>query len=390
MEGLEGEPLNARTIFQRLAVAESRLNLEELALGGTLTPAGPALSLTPLPKRRVDFDVSLAFESTWGFHAGVGTFVKNLFGSGNSLEFQASTNRLQDRVDLDVRRAFHFAPRSGVLVFGRHFEQRILPESLEEPASLGPLSGFLAQRTLRSRDAGFGFYQRFGSRDQGLWRIEASLRWTAILPGAPEAAIPAADGLQASVEWDSFDRYTFPTSGGLLRVSGGEGRPRGEGPQVPYRHAYLRARRVLPLNSRLGVSLDLESGLGWRLPLGRWYSLGGPSFLLGTRSAGFLSPNFGLVRVGFPLRVAGLLGLQAQLEPRWDQGYLGGETPSALVKGVRVRGLGLALRTEVGRFYVELSAGRTETAPEGQPFRGKGGIVNVLVGTRPFDLWQRR
>lgn len=390
MVGLEGAPLNARAIFQRLAVAESRLNLEELAYGGTMTPEGPALTLTPLSKSRVDFDVSLAFESTWGFHAGVGGFVKNLFGSGNSLEFQASTNRLQDRVDLDFRRAFHFAPRAGSLVFARHFEQRFLPESLEEPATLAPLSGILADRTLRSRELGIGLYQRFGSRDQGLWRLEASRRWTTLLPGIAEVTIPSADGLQASLEWDSLDRYSFPTSGTLVRVSAGEGRPRGPGPQARYQHAYVRARRIVPLASWLGASLDLESGLGWKLPLGRWYSLGGPSFLLGTRSAGFLSPNFGLLRLGFPIRMASFLGLQAQLEPRYDLGTLGAESPSALQKGVRVRGYGLALRTEVGRFYVELAAGRAETAPDGQPFRSRGAILNLLVGTRPFDLWQRR
>jgi predicted acylesterase/phospholipase RssA len=390
MEGLAGAPINARTIFERLAVAEARLNLEELVLGGTLTPEGPVLSLTPLPRSRVDFDVSLAFESTWGFHAGLGTFVRNLFGSGNSLEFQASTNRLQNRVDLDFRRAFPFAPRAGALLFARHFEQRFRPESLEEPAVLTPLSGFLADRTLRSRDVGFGFYRRFGARDQGLWRLEASRRWTSILPGFPGTSPPAADGLQASLEWDSFDRHTFPTTGTLVRLSGGEGRVRGQGPEEAYQHAYLRLRRAFPLTPWLGATVDLESGLGWKLPLGRWYSLGGPSFLLGTRSAGFLSPNFGLLRVGFPLRVAGLFGLQAQVEPRWDLGYLGTESPATLRRGARVRGFGLALRTEVGRFYVELAAGRAETAPEGQPFRGKGGIVNVLVGTRPFDLWQRR
>lgn len=389
MQGLEGQPLNVRTVFQRLAVAESRLSLDELVLGGTLTPQGPALSLVPVPRTRVEFDVSLAFESTWGLHAGVGSLWNNLLGSGNSLELEASTNRLQERVDLDFRRAFHASPRTGVLVFARHFAQRFLPEGLEEPALLAPLSGILADRTLRSRDLGLGLFQRFGARDQGLWRLEAGRRWTALQPGVEGDAREASEGLQTSLEWDSFDRYAFPTGGTLVRLSAGEGRSLEAGGDR-FKHAYVRLRHLRPLGRRIGASLDLESGLGWDLPLDRWYSLGGPSSLQGTRSAGFLAPNFAVLRLGFPIRVAGLFGLQAQLEPRWDQGYFGALRPGALRESARARGYGLALRTEVGRFYVELAAGRAETAGEGQPFRSKGAILNLLVGTRPFDLWQRR
>jgi len=391
MAGLEGAPLNARTIFQRLAVAESRLNLEELALGGTLTAQGPAMVLTPLPKDKVRFDVSLAYESTWGFHAGVGTFVKNLFGSGNSLEFQGSTNQLQDQADLDFRRAFHAAPRSGAIVFARHFAQRFPTRGLQEPRALPPEAGPLADRTLRAQDAGIGFYQRFGNRDQGLWRVDLSRRWTAFLPAVDGVSTPPEDSLALSAEWDSFDRYTFPTSGSLLRLSAGEGRSRGKAEaEHTHRHFYLRARQVLALTPALAASLDMESGLGWRLPVDRWYSLGGPAFLMGSRSADFLAPNFVLLRAGFPIRVAGIFGLQAQLEPRWDMGYLGGAEPSLLREGLRVRAIGLALRTEVGRFYVEIAAGRMETAREGQPFESRGTNLNLLVGTRPFDLWKRR
>jgi hypothetical protein len=318
MEGLEGQPLNARTVFQRLAVAESRLSLDELVMGGTLTPSGPALSLTPVPRSRVDFDVSLAFESTWGLHVGLGSLWNNLLGSGNSLELTASTNRLQERVELDFRRAFPAFPRTGLTLSARHFAQRFLPEGLEEPALLAPLSSFLADRTLRTRDLSLGVFQRFGGRDQGLWRLEASRRWTALQPGFEEGGRPSFQGLQTFLEWDSFDRYAFPTAGTLARISAGEGRDRTEG-SGRYRHAYLRLRHVAPLGRRLGASLDLESGLGWDLPLDRWHSLGGPSFLQGTRSAGYLAPNFALVRFGLPIRVAGLFGLQAQLEPRWTR-----------------------------------------------------------------------
>jgi hypothetical protein len=276
-----------------------------------------------------------------------------------------------------------------MLLFARHFAQRFLPEGLEEPALLAPFSSILADRTLRSRDLGLGLFRRFGARDQGLWRLEAGRRWTALLPGLEGDTREASEGIQTSLEWDSFDRYAFPTAGTLVRVSAGQGRSREEGGES-FKHAYFRLRHVRPVGRRIGASLDLEGGLGWDLPLDRWYSMGGPPFLQGTRSAGFLTPNFAVLRLGFPIRIARFFGLQAQLEPRYDVGYLGALWPADLQESVRARGYGLALRTEAGRFYVELAAGKAETASEGQPFRSKGAILNLLVGTRPFDLWQRR
>jgi predicted acylesterase/phospholipase RssA len=390
MADMIGAPLDARRLFDHMAMAESRLNLEELELGGEAGQNGPILLLTPNPRRRVTFDVSLAYESTWGMHAGVDSHFQNFLGSGSAIDLQASTNRLQDSIEVDFSRAFRSAPRSGWRVFARHFEERFLPEGLEEPALLTPYSEFLSGRTLRSRDLGFGLHDRFGRGDRGLWRLDLSRRWSDFLPQGAEFTQIPSDQAQLSAEWDSFDRYTFPTGGGMFRLLAGQGRVRSPQASELFRWGYLRGQSLHPMGSWVSLHLDGEAGLGWNLPLNRWYSVGGPSFLVGSRSAGFLTPNFALARLGVSFRLANTFGLNTWLEPRVDAGYLGGFNPTDLREGTRVRGLGLNLRTEVGRFYVELAAGRTWLAGEGKEFIGRGTTLNLLVGTRPWDVWKRR
>ena len=390
---LAGEPLDAQRLFERVALGEVRLNLEELVLGEVADPKGPVLVMTPVPHNHVTLDASLAFESTWGFHAGLSVQTRNIFQTGVSLGFQASTNRLQDTIDLDFSKGFHAAPRAGLRLFARHFEQHFLKESLVTPAVLVPVSGLLADRSIRERGLGFGFYQRFGERDQGLWSLDLIRRWNVLLPDFPGSPLPIYDTAQFSGEWDSFDRYTFPTEGLLVRLMGAKGQ-RKDSDLIPgqdrLHYAYLRGRKLWRLKDWVSLDLDGETGLGWNLPISRWYSLGGPSFILGTPSAGYLTPNFVMARVGAPLRLASLFGLSAQLEPRLDYGYLGSTSPGGLREGTRVRGIGLIFRTEVGRFFVELAVGHAAFASEGQGFRSQGTRLNLLVGMRPWDLWRRR
>lgn len=391
MANLQGEPLDARRLFLHTAMAESRLNLEELVLGGEASDAGPVLILTPVPRQRLTFDVSLAYESTWGFHAGVDSHMQNFLGTGSSFDLQASTNRLQDALAFEFSRAFRNAPRLAVRLFTASFQQRFLPEGLKEPAVLSPFGALLADRTVRAQDLGVGLQQRFGSGDRGLGRIDFSRRWSDILPGFEGSATAVTDHLQLSGEWDDFDRYTFPTRGRSLRALAGLGRDRtGSNRPESFQWFYGRGQGYFPVASGASLHLDAEAGLGWNPPLDRWYSLGGPGFLVGTRSAGFLSPNFSVVRLGLPVRLADMFGFNTWLEPRIDAGYLGGGEPRQLREGTRVRAIGASLKTEIGRFYVEVAAGRSWLAPEGRTFRSTGDTVNLLVGTRPWDLWKRR
>jgi hypothetical protein len=132
---------------------------------------------------------------------------------------------------------------------------------------------------------------------------------------------------------------------------------------------------------------DLEAGLGRDLPLAQWYSIGGPGFLSGSRSAEFLTPNFAVFRLGAPVRVFTAFGANLQVIPRVDVGYIGSDEPGKLQEGARFRGASLTLRTELGRWFGELSVGRalSDAAAPLDKVR-----LNVLLGTHPFDLWRQR
>ena len=158
--------------------------------------------------------------------------------------------------------------------------------------------------------------------------------------------------------------------------------------------AYLRARGLTSLGPArserlLGMDLDLEWGYGQNLPLDRWWTLGGPSFLVGSKSLGFLSPNFLVGRFGLPLRMDGPYGLSLQVIPRFDYGVIGMESRD-LFRGFRGQGMGLLVRTMAAKFYVELSYGFLKFYDPVLGWRPTTGSFNALIGTQPFDLWKRR
>jgi hypothetical protein len=224
-----------------------------------------------------------------------------------------------------------------------------------------------------------------------MWRLDLSRRWSDLQPTLEGRATLVSDQVQIFAEWDDFDRYTFPTRGRSIRALLGKGRDRPVSVAAANFHwFYGRAQGYLPTFAGASLHLDGEAGLGWSLPLDRWYSLGGPGFLQGTRSAGFLAPNFAVGRLGLALRLADMFGFNTWLEPRADVGYLGAGEPRDLREGTRLRAAGVSLRTEIGRFYVEVAAGRSWLAREGTAFRSTGDSINLLVGTRPWDLWKRR
>ena len=203
-----------------------------------------------------------------------------------------------------------------------------------------------------------------------------------------------------STEWDNFDRHTFPRDGLLLRGRYGYGEAMAEpdsgpapGPAAPFRFAYLRARGITSFGSdRLaanpGLDLDLEWGYGNHLPLDRWWTLGGTSFLMGSKSMGYLAPNFLVGRLGLPVRVPGPFGLSFQAIPRFDYGLLAGD-PGSLFSANRGEAAGLMLRTILARFYVELSYGYLRT-DQGLGWSRYSGALTALIGTQPFDIWSRR
>jgi hypothetical protein len=201
------------------------------------------------------------------------------------------------------------------------------------------------------------------------------------------------DALYLSAEWDNLDRHTLPREGLLLRARGGTGEVKaGELPGGAFQQTYFRARGLHTFREFLGADLDLEWGQGRRLPLDRWWVLGGPSFVIGSRAAGYQAPNFGAVRFGLPFRFYGGLGLTVEVVPRFDVAWMAqhADTLFHADTGFQVQGTGLLLRTTLlSKFYVELSYGFLKLrTPQGT--RPATGSFDVLVGTQPFDLWKRR
>jgi hypothetical protein len=109
---------------------------------------------------------------------------------------------------------------------------------------------------------------------------------------------------------------------------------------------------------------------------------------MGSKSMGYLAPNFLVGRLGLPVLVPGPYGLTFQAIPRFDYGVLAGDA-GRLFSSVRGQAAGLMLRTILARFYVELSYGYLRT-DEGQGWSRGSGAFTALIGTQPFDIWTRR
>ncbi len=386
----EGCSVDVSAFTRRFQLAEQRLGLEELRVTADYAGSSARMLLTPIPEMRTTVDGIFAYESTWEAHVGASVHTNRLFGSDCGFGFQASTDKLRDAVDLEVTRVFGMWPRLGWRISGTQTMQRFLPEALRPPSLLGSSASLLEDGSLRERNLGLGMFARFGMEDRGLLSLECSRRWSDIRPTASGWAMPRMDQVQFMGEWDSFDRYLFPTKGTLVRLKLGEGwLPSGETGTdgKTYHFAYARARNLWSMGTWASLEGDLESGLGWNLPLTRWYSVGGPSFMAGTASAGLLTPNFAVARVGFPIRVVNMFGVNLQVVPRLDVGYLGGPKPSHLQDGTFARGLGASLRSEIGRWYCEVAVGRWFATDAGMVEKTR---INVLFGAHPFDLWRER
>jgi hypothetical protein len=221
--------------------------------------------------------------------------------------------------------------------------------------------------------------------DRGELALEATQTWADLLPSEAGIPLPRTDQVQARFEWDSFDRYLFPTEGTLVRARLGEGCVAGAGAAPSFQFAYTRVRRLEPLGAWGSLEGDLEAGFGKALPLSHWYRVGGPDFLSGSTCSEFLTPNFAVMRLGIPIRVFSAFGVAMQVVPRLDEGYVGAESYRQIKAGARVRGAGLSLRAEVGRWFAEFASGTWSTP--GQTGQGRWSL-NVLLGTHPFDLWR--
>lgn len=399
MGPLLGRPLRTRELRQTLDMAEERLHLAELRYVLRPRPSADGegdaeaeLVLVPIPARRLSFDLNLGYESTLGGEVGLRFTALNLGNRSVGLEVVGARNRLQHGASAAFRvPLFGERPGAGIQVWANAFEQR-----LATPVPFPLAEGFADTLNLkvRSRDLGLGAYWRFGNQGQGRAALDGSYRWAAF---AQEATLGRRSQRFArlSAEWDNFDRHTFPRRGLMLRGHYGVGESlAGLAPDGMFRMAYLRARGLAEFSPRrapmgLGLDLDVEWGYGKDLPLDRWWVLGGPSFLVGSKSLGFLAPNVLVGRFGVPFRMNGPFGLSLQMVPRLDYGFTG-SSPDGLFRDQRGQGAGLLVRTMMAKFYVELSYGWMRTRLPGESWSPFHGSFNAQIGTRPFDLWKRR
>lgn len=393
MAPLLGQPVQSQQLRQHLDLAEERLRLAELKyqLKPCREGTGAELLLVPAHDRPHSLDFALGWESTLGGQVGLRYRTLNLGVPGWEFSAEGARNRLQQGASVHLVGPFQSFPGAGLELKATSFEQR-LGTPLFFPAAEAPANS--EDLRIRSTDAGLGIFGRFGNLGQGRAGLSASYRWAQFGKDGPWLRRTERSA-QAALEWDNLDRHTFPRSGLMVRGYFGLGEGLGAlAPAGSFRMAYLRARAITPFASRpsdeqVGLDVDLEWGYGSNLPLDRWWTLGGTSFLVGSKSLGFLAPNFLVGRVGLPFRMKGPYGLSVLVSPRYDYGMIGPDA-GALFRSFRARGTGLVLRTMAAKFYVELSYGFLKMRDPLHGWTPAVGSFNALIGTQPFDLWKRR
>ena len=386
---LHGRPLRPVELQKRIALAEHRLHLAELRY--QIRPdgeEGSAITLIPVPQQRERLDVSLGYESTLGGQLGLSYRALNLGFKDTELELSGARNRLQEQAALILRGPFGFSTGAGLELTASYWQQRLdvaLPWTPQE------LTGTGRDARISVSDLLLRTYFRFSNLGTGKLSFDLGHRDAAFLDQGQRRS-QHQNAVFLSEEWDNFDRYTLPREGLLLRSRFGVGEAAaGVLPGATFQQSYARVRGLVALGENFGTDLDLEWGQGRHLPLDRWWVLGGPSFVIGSRAADFMAPDFAALRLGLPLRLYVGLGLTVEAIPRFDLARLArdGAALGGGTEALKAQGLGLMLRTTLSNFYVELSYGLLKLQTPTDSGRATG-TFNVLVGTQPFDLWKRR
>ncbi|GLH73353.1 hypothetical protein GETHLI_18550 [Geothrix limicola] len=386
---LKDRPFRPVELQQRVALAEHRLHLAELRY--QIRPdgqEGTAITLIPVPQQRERMDISLGYETTLGGQVGLAYRALNLGFKGTEAELSAARNRLQEEAGLALRSPFGFSPGAGIEAVANYWEQRL---EVALPWKAPELPGNGMDARISASDLMVKTYFRFSNLGTGKASLDLGRRDSAFRESG-QRLTQSQDAAFLSGEWDNFDRYTLPRDGLLLRARFGMGRTHATGELAggTFQQSYFRARGVKPLGEFFGADLDLEWGQGHRLPLDRWWVLGGPSFVIGSQAVGFMAPNFAALRFGLPLRLYMGLGLTVEVAPRFDVAWVS-QDASALMKSEvspRAEGMGLMLRTTLSNFYVEASYGFLRLRTPQDSGRAVGSF-NILIGTQPFDLWKR-
>ena len=385
---LKGRPFRPDDLQKRIALAEHRLHLAELRY--QIRPdgeGGTAMILIPVPHQPERLDVSLGYETTLGGQVGLAYRALNLPIKGTELELSAARNRLQEQAALTLRGPFGFSPGAGMELVANYWQQRL---DVPLPWTASELPGDGTEARISASDLLLRTYFRFSNLGTGKLSLDLGRR-NAAFREYGQRVTQSQDAAFLSGEWDDFDRHTLPRKGLLLRARFGLGQTYpGDLPAATFQQAYFRARGLTSFGEFMGADLDLEWGQGRHLPLDRWWVLGSPSFVIGSRAVGFVAPNFVAMRFGLPLRLYMGLGLTVELVPRFDLAWMSRYPTSLLQSEInqRIQGTGLLLRTTLSNFYLELSYGILKV--QTPQTSGKSvGSFDILVGTQPFDLWKR-
>jgi predicted acylesterase/phospholipase RssA len=386
---LLGQPIRTVSLRGMLSLAEQRLHLTELRYQLKPVEGGCSLVATPVRQKKQSVDFSLGYESGLGGMLGFHYGTVNIGGFGAELGLTGVRNRLQKNLALALRRPFESFMGAGLEARAGYAEQR-LESRLSFPTAELPSTA--QEGRIETVNLALGTSYRFGNLGQGKAELSADQQRAVFRQGAQETW-RTDRAATLSAEWDDFDRHTFPRSGLLLRGRFGVGDV-ASGTGESFQYGYLRARGLQPFaaqenTTEFGLDVDLEWGYGRKLPLDRWWMMGGPSFLVGSRAFQIVAPNFAAMRLGLPLRMNGPFGLSLQVIARYDLCAIAPE-PGSLFHAAKAEGTGLVVRTMLARFYVEVAYGFMRTLEPGSGWSRRSGSFNALIGTKPFDLWTHR
>ena len=379
------EPLRADALQKRLVLTEHRAHLDGLpcVVKPDLGMDHAQVVVVPHGAPRYRMDLSLGYETNLGSQVGLMFRGRDLVAPETELELRGARNQLQEQASLALRRPFSFKPEAGLEIRAAWWNQRMeLPQILPGPELLAVYPGL----HMAVSEVSLGGYARFGKAGTGKIRFDLARR-DVDYPGSTQRQ--TEDAAYLNTEWDNFDHHTLPHQGLLLRGRFGAGEVNsGLDQGGTFTQAYLRARALHPLSAHFGLDLDAEWGIGQRLPLDRWWAIGGPGFVLGSTPLSYLTPDFAALRFGVPIRIPTMMGMTLEFEPRLDYARVSPDARGLWRSGTyhQSQGIGLLVRTTlVSVYYLELSYGqRSRTGlPSTRQF-------TLAVGTQPFDLWRRR
>lgn len=374
LKPLQAGPVRTSTLDEHLARAATRFGVSRLRPDLREQDGKLLLLLNPERSPSLEFAPHFAYESNWGGHLALDVSAANFLGSGSPLQLHGAINSLQSRLQGQMIGHANAFPALGFGVVGSLHKQ-----------------WFPGGDKIQKADLGFRTQVRYGFEDRGLLNLDVGRTEDRTTWSSLGISMSRASFLRFATEWDSFDSHTLPTEGLMVRSTGVRGFPSGAAPV--YSTGYLRVRRLWAPRDwpwfPLGLDLDAEAGVQDRAPMPRWSIVGGPDSLIGTHSAAYLAPNFGVIRLGLPFTAATLFGVAIQAIPRFDLGHL---TPDyhRLDQGLRAKGTGLALRGVFKSLYVELAAGSIRLRDQATGARDSDRHISFLIGTRPYDLWKGR